>query len=421
MNKHLSPRSLTELRRGLSTLACAGAMLVLTLSLSCSNPTAESTAGQNKKPEVLEIPSGNFTASWRAEMPLGQAQPKSLHVNDDKVFLYTTDNKCVWVSRTSGHIVSIAQGAKRADTLYPPYTLQDRVVFLSTSEVGVFSREGKLMHRNPLRYNASSGASGDGKMIFFGADHPNGGRVVAVDTRSQPYEVSPEWELMTRGQVASAPAVFQGLVFAGSRDGGVYALRGENRANLWPGLDIGYFKTGGEIVADIGVDKDGVYVSSMDSKVYCLEINTGRVRWTYYAGRALRHDSAPVPTDTFVYVYVPQVGMVALEKAGKVEVRTPRWVLSNGRQFLSSDEKYAYIRGDNNSIMAVDKQTGQPRFTSRRTDFRTFATNTSAKDSNIYAATSAGMLYSVKPVLKPGTVGEWVAAPAEAAEAVAAK
>ena len=108
---------------------------------------------------------------------------------------------------------------------------------------------------------------------------------------------------------------------------------------------------------------------------------------------------------------MPQIGLAAIDKGGKVETRPAKWVFSRGRQFLSSDEKYAYVRAEDNSIVAVDKQTGQPRFTSRRTDFRFFATNSNAKDSSIYACTPGGMLYSVRAVLKPGTVGEWVMAP----------
>ena len=104
--------------------------------------------------------------------------------------------------------------------------------------------------------------------------------------------------------------------------------------------------------------------------------------------------------------------------AGKVETRSAKWVYSRGRQFLSSDEKYTYIRGDDNSIVAVDKQSGQARFTSRRKDFRVFASNSNPKDSSIIACSPSGMLYSVRAVLKPGTVGEWVAAPS-AMEAVA--
>ena len=411
MNPHRRARFSAGLIRP-QLFAAAAVCFTLLLTSSCASPTSESQAQQNKdRSEVLEIPSGNFAANWRAELPIRQVQPRALYVNDDKVLVYTADNKCIWANRASGHIVSITTPAKTTDTLYEPCTLTDRVVFPTTSEISVYDRNGKEMHRIPLRYGASSGAVGDARTIYLGTAHPNGGRVASIDTNTQPYEVSPEWGLMTRGQVAAAPANYQGLVFAGSADFNVYAVRGENRDNIWPGLPEGYFKTGGEILADLQCDKDGVYVASMDTKLYCLDINTGRVRWTYYAGRPLRKDSVPIPTTNFVYLYVPSTGIVAIDKTGKQEVRTPKWTYSKGRQFLSSDEKYAYLRNDDNSIVAVDKQTGQARFASRRKDFRFFATNTSAKDSSIYACTPSGMLYSIKPILKPGTVGEWVMIP----------
>jgi outer membrane protein assembly factor BamB len=213
---------------------------------------------------------------------------------------------------------------------------------------------------------------------------------------------------MPRGAVSAAPAVYQGLVFAGSRDGGVYAVRADTRANLWPGLEPGYFKTGGEILADLAADKDGVYVASRDSKLYRLDLNTGRVRWTYHSESPLREDSDPVPTTTHVFIFVRDKGLVAIDKSGPEEIKSPKWVLPEGRQFLASDEKYAYVRTDKNAIAAVDKATGKVAFSSRRPDFTHFATNTSDKDNNIYATTSGGLLYRVKPVLKPGTIGEWV-------------
>jgi len=160
-------------------------MSLVTLCLSCSNSPASPDApqpqkGASKAPEVLEIPSGNFTANWRAELALGQTPPKAIYVNDDKVLVYTSDNKCIWVNRASGHIVSITRAARTTDRLHEPCTLQDRVVFPSTSELSVFDRNGKLMHRNPLRYGASSGAVGEGHIIFLGEDHPNGGRVASM-------------------------------------------------------------------------------------------------------------------------------------------------------------------------------------------------------------------------------------------------
>src|SRR5688572_954242 len=102
-------------------LACVAAVGVMLLCFSCSSSSSEPEAQQSKKPpEVLEIPSGNFVANWRAELGLGQTQPKAIYVNDDKVLVYTSDNKCIWVNRSSGHIVSITRAARSTDRLHGP-------------------------------------------------------------------------------------------------------------------------------------------------------------------------------------------------------------------------------------------------------------------------------------------------------------
>src|SRR5947199_3954785 len=88
---HLGACCFADLIRCPRALACVAALSLAWVCLSCTNTPAEQQAQQQKKaPEILEIPSGNFTANWRAELALGQAQPKAIYVNDDKVLVYTS-------------------------------------------------------------------------------------------------------------------------------------------------------------------------------------------------------------------------------------------------------------------------------------------------------------------------------------------
>src|SRR5439155_26202695 len=202
------------------------------------------------------------------ELALGNSQLKAIHVNDDKVFAYASDNRCFWINRSSGLVASIASIGKPQDTAYEPVTLADRVVFPATNQLSVFDRNGKLMHKIPLRYGLSSGVVGEGQVVFFGEDHPSNGRVAAIDTKGPQYNVQPavpalpRWELMAFGQISANPAIYQGLVFIDSRDGNVYAARRETRNALWPGLDKVFFQTGGPIPAHSATAKDGVYAAA---------------------------------------------------------------------------------------------------------------------------------------------------------------
>jgi outer membrane protein assembly factor BamB len=177
----------------------------------------------------------------------------------------------------------------------------------------------------------------------------------------------------------------------------------EDRAPIWS-LPNFVFHTDGRILAGLKIDDYGVYVASTDSKLYVLDRMTGKIRWQYFAGTALL-DSATVTADS-VYQYVPNHGLVALDKTAGDFNRKARWVAADAKQFLAADEKYVYVALRDRRIAALDKATGEQKFTSERTDLTVFAPNT--KSGVIYAATADGLLLAVKPVTKPGSVGELV-------------
>ena len=70
-------------------------------------------------------------------------------------------------------------------------------------------------------------------------------------------------------------------------------------------------------------------------------------------------------------------------------------------------DRNAYVRTKDNRVAARDKKTGEVRFTSQRRDFTVFGTNPK-EDGIIYAGTKGGRVVAIRPVLKPGSVGEVV-------------
>ena len=113
-------------------------------------------------------------------------------------------------------------------------------------------------------------------------------------------------------------------------------------------------------------------------------------------------------TSDTVYQYVAGDGLVALDKATGEYNRKPRWAAKDARQFLAQDGSNAYVRMRDNRIAALDKKTGEVRFTSGRRDLAVFCTNVLKEDGMIYAATKRGRIIAIRPVLKPGSVGEVV-------------
>jgi outer membrane protein assembly factor BamB len=350
---------------------------------------------------MIELPAGAFTSEWRAEPPLRSSDNvKSIHLVDDSLYVYTRENSVVSVSLVSGKLNWSAQVADPADILRPPLAVNDKLVFPTASTMQIFSKHGQKIRTMDIGHNMRSGASVSGEFVYVGLDYSLGGRIAKIDTTR---EYSPtRWELMTSAGVSAAPVYFNAAVFAAGEDGSVYAVN-EDRQPIWS-LPNFVFRTDGRILADLRVDDYGVYVASTDSKLYCLDRVNGKIRWQYFAGTPLL--DAPLVTNDSVYQYVPNAGLTAIDKSTGEFIRKARWVAPDARQFLAADEKYVYVSLKDHRIAALDKATGEIKFTSERTDLTIFAANT--KTGVIYAATTDGLVLAVKPVTKAGTVGEMV-------------
>ena len=192
-----------------------------------------------------------------------------------------------------------------------------------------------------------------GDVVYGGVDYKNGGRLAKIDL-TLPYN-NTRWELMTGRGISATPVVYEAAIYAGGEDGNVYAVN-EDRAGIWP-LDGSFFATNGPIMAGLKVDDFGVYVASMDSKLYCLDRETGKLKWRFYSGHPL--DKSPQVTADSVYESIPEVGVAAIDKTTGDPVRTARWIVKGAQRFLGEDSQYAYLRGGDNSILGVDKATGQ--------------------------------------------------------------
>src|SRR5207253_5398555 len=122
-------------------------------------------------------------------------------------------------------------------------------------------------------------------------------------------------------------------------------------------------------------------VGSYDAKLYCIDRITGQVKWQYFAGAPI--DVAPAVTASSIYQFVAGRGVAAVDKTTGSFNRQPRWIVKDARQFLSEDEKNVYLRRGNNTIVAVDKATGEERFASN-TPFDLYAAN--EEDGIMYGA-----------------------------------
>jgi len=354
---------------------------------------------------------GTFATKQFALLPVGSNKPTDIYLRDTLLFVYTQQHVVYVLDRNSLEVKWVAKVAEEGSYIRPPVVLPNFVVLPTIGSLEIYDRYGRGHQTYPTRGLAlHSGAVGYQTRIYFGGDAVGGGRVVCVDLNGSQYQkYSVAWELATRGGISGAPAVQDGLLYVGDDNGDVYAVNAFTRDAMWPmkeeGKEEHVFSVAGAIRADIKADHDGVYIASMDTKLYCLNPKTGKIKWQFYAGEPLV--SSPDISPTSVYQYLEGVGLIAMDKNKGDAVRKARWIFPTGLRFLTEDAKYAYLQQQDHSVVAVDLGTGKPKFVSRRKDYAAFAFV--SMGDMIYSVSDEGVVRAATPRTDAMNFGEMAA------------
>ena len=153
----------------------------------------------------------------------------------------------------------------------------------------------------------------DGTVLAGGYD----GRLYARDTR----DGSRAWDESVGDEglpIIGAPVVSGDRVLVGSSDGNFYALWAEDGLAGPPGSEIWRFPTGNKIWSAPAVADGVVYFGSLDKFVYALRIADGSELWRFPAGGAVT--AAPVAVGGRVYVGAFDGNFYALDAQTGIEV-----------------------------------------------------------------------------------------------------
>lgn len=354
-------------------------------------------------PATAVVPPGSFARSWKADLKLDGDKLESLYVRDTLLLAYTSKNH-VWVlDRNGGQIVRLDLPVDAEGKIGPPALVNDYIIYPTWTTLEIYNRLSNVHRSVPLGYHIHSPmVVGRGSMVYLGIDTANGARIAEVDVDAKYGNTL--WEKMSFGGVSGAPALYDNTIYFGDEKGRVYAV-GNDGKPAWLQLDFSSYTTTGPIKSAVQADDFGVYAASTDGVLYCIDRITGKTKWRFFSNRSL--DTTPAVTKNFVYQYVPDQGLVCIDKLQGKLAREPHWVIADGRQLLSEDATYAYISLADGSIAAIEKATGKKAFESKTSGYDLFVTNTAA-DALIYVANADGHLLAIKPVVTVGVSGQMV-------------
>lgn len=121
-----------------------------------------------------------------------------------------------------------------------------------------------------------------------------------------PHLTETKWKFKTGGKVFSSPAVVDGVVYVGSADGNLYAVRASDGSLVWK------FASRLSIASSPAVVGGLVYFSSTDGSIYAVTVDKGELKWKFrtegerrFAAPGIHgippaHEMMPDPFDTFL-------------------------------------------------------------------------------------------------------------------------
>lgn len=186
-----------------------------------------------------------------------------------------------------------------------------------------------------------------------------------------------KWRFITKGRIFSSPTVAAGVVYVGSTDGKLYAVRASDGSQVWA------FTTNGAVNSSPAVWNGLVFFSSLDGNVYALDAASGTQRWIFKTngerrfvapgihGIAPQTELMPDPYDVFlsspaveggtVYIGSGDHNVYALDgRSGRL-----RWKFTTGNVVHASpavSHGIVYIGSWDRYFYALDAQSGRVRW-----------------------------------------------------------
>lgn len=192
------------------------------------------------------------------------------------------------------------------------------------------------------------------------------------------------WKRGTGGPVAPALLATGGLVYAGSKDGSMYALDAETGKPRWQ------FGTGNGVYTCPAVAGGLAYFGSADYHLYAVEVKTGDQRWQFSAGGEV--NSSPVVAGGVVYAGSDDARLYAVDARSGDR----KWTFAAEGRIRSSPVvawNKVYVGSEDSRLYAVDAATGE-----RRWAFRTdgdVKSSPAVADRVVYVGSYDGNLYAV--------------------------
>ncbi|HPZ08075.1 MAG TPA: PQQ-binding-like beta-propeller repeat protein [Candidatus Eremiobacteraeota bacterium] len=215
-------------------------------------------------------------------------------------------------------------------------------------------------------------------MLFIGT---KSGKVLCVDITSG----TMNWAFDTGKPVISSPTYYKGIIYFGSNDTNIYAVK-NNGKKLW------HFKTNGPIFASPAIYNDILYIGSSDNKLYALNyITIGAKKLWEFDSKASIISSPAIYEDKILFGNMSSSLFAINSLTGQI-----KWIFDTTGPISSTpavENNLVYIGSFDGKLYAVDISTGRLKWI--YTTGGKLETNVAIADGVVYITSTDMNIYAI--------------------------
>lgn len=183
---------------------------------------------------------------------------------------------------------------RRDPRMEPPFSYGERPIRKTNPAISVELEAViniALQYNPPDRFQTIEAM----KEALFAAARKTGllGRINHPSTVKQTSTLKPLWSFQCEDEIRGAPLYYEGVIYLGSCDNNLYALKAADGEFVWK------YATDGSIVSRPAVFDGNIYIGSEDQSLHVVNSRSGKINWTYFSDGRIR--SSPRISDGHVF------------------------------------------------------------------------------------------------------------------------
>ena len=320
---------------------------------------------------------------WQINLPIKSSEKVDrMYVFGGFVYVLTDSNYIFCIDRVKGSVRFGLQLAAKGLPIYPPQHYDDKLLFVIGNRLSILnpavgaitdSRQIGVMGRS-----AACAAVRNSEHIFIaGAQRKL--HAIVVGEYWQRFQATADDNSLITSVVAD-----EKLVAFATDSGSVVIISSQGPVKR------GQFDAGGAISAPLVRDRRWLYVSAENTKLYKLDMRTGRSGWQedFQTGASLTESA--IVGKMVVYQYAGPEGLYAIDKDSGEQI----WHEKGAHSLLSEDGGLANVFARPGKLMVMDNISGKELFSVNLAAVTHHAVNTA--DENMYLSDDAGRVMNLR-------------------------